>query len=147
MKVILLKKVNKLGEEGAVRDVAEGYARNFLIPKNLAKPATPELIAKAEKQKKTIVKKAERELKDMQKLASALDGQEIELAEKASASGKLYAAVSTAKIVKNLNKLANDDLDKKWVKSGAIKTLGEHEVVLALPHGLEARVKLVVREE
>lgn len=147
MKIILLKKVNKLGEEGQVRDVAEGYARNFLIPQNLAKPATPELIAQAEKQKKAKAKKAERELQDMQRLASALDGQEIELAEKASASGKLYAAVSTAKIVKNLKELVHDDLDKKWVKSGPIKTLGEHEVVLALPHGLEARIKVAVREE
>lgn len=142
MRVVLLKNVPKLGRAGEVKEVSMGYARNFLLAKNLATPATADILARLEKQGKTKAKAAEKDLKNVQGQASGLDGQEIELKEKASEQGKLYAGVTAAKIVKALG-TQGFKIDKKWVAlKEPIKEVGEHEVVLKMEHGLEVKIKV-----
>ena len=77
MKVILLQDIDKIGKKYEVKHVTDGHARNFLLPKGLAKPATEENLVWLETQKEEIRKKSEGELEETQKLASSLDGLEI----------------------------------------------------------------------
>jgi large subunit ribosomal protein L9 len=144
MKVILLQSVEGLGKEGEIKEVALGYARNFLIPRGLAEEATEDLIAQIEKRKEKEAKVAEMDLVKTEKLASQLDGQEIEITAKASEEGRLYAAVTPAKIASELKAKGFEiNVDQVLVPE-PIKELGEYEVTLNLPHGLEAKITLII---
>ena len=146
MRVILVKKVPELGERGDVKEVALGYARNFLIPRGLAKIATPESLVELELTKEKTANQAEADLTAAETLASKLEGEVIEIGAKASDEGTLYAAVSAAKVAGALN-AKGFKVEKDQVAVGHIKELGEHEVVIDLDHGLEARITLVVNAE
>lgn len=146
MKVILLKKVENLGEEGDVKEVALGHAQNFLIPQGLAKEATAEAIDELEAQKAKAAKEAEVDLEKIEELAAKLEGQIITISAKASDEGTLYAAVSPVKVATAL-KDKGFDVKKDQIQASEIKELGEHEVVLNLDHGLEARITLIINSE
>lgn len=146
MKVILLKNMPQLGEKGDVKEVATGHARNFLIPKGLAKPATSQALAELELNKVQTAKVAEADLAAAERLAGQLEGQVIEVAAKASDEGTLYAAISPAKVAGAL-KAKGFEVSKDQIAVGHLKELGEHEVVVDLDHGLEARITLVVNAE
>ncbi|OGY50363.1 MAG: 50S ribosomal protein L9 [Candidatus Buchananbacteria bacterium RIFCSPHIGHO2_02_FULL_56_16] len=146
MKVILLKNVPQLGEQGDVKEVAIGHARNFLIPRGLAKPATPQALAELELNKVQAAKTAEVDLATAEQLAGKLEGQIIEVTAKASDEGTLYGAISPAKVSSAL-KAKGFEVDKDQIAARHIKELGEHEVVVDLDHGLEARITLVVNAE
>ena len=146
MKVILLKDVKNLGDEGDVKEVALGYARNFLIPQGLAVEATPQAEAEAKAKKEKIAKEAEMNLKKAEELAAKLEGQTVEVTAKASEGGTLYGAVSEAKIAEALKK-KGFAVRKNQIKAEHIKEVGEHEITINLDHGLEAKVTLVINTE
>lgn len=146
MKVILLERVPKLGEQGEVKEVALGYARNFLIPKGLAEEATTEAIAEALARKEKMAKQAEMDLVMAEALVQKLEGQTIEISAKASEEGTLYAAISSSKVATALQ-VKGFDVKKDQIILEGIKELGEHEIVINLDHGLEARVTLIVNSE
>ena len=108
MKVILLKDIEKLGKKYEVKEVADGYARNFLIRRGLAKPATEKLIKWAEEQRKLAIEKAQEQLKKVQKLASQLDGQEVEFIVKFGKQGELFESITQMKIAKQLKEMGFD---------------------------------------
>ena len=147
MKVILLQDVEDLGKKGDVKNVADGYARNFLFPKNLAKLAIEEAIAELEKQKELEAQKAGEELKKIQELVSQIDGLEFEVLEKIDESGKLYGSINEVRIAKIL-KDKRFDIKKKQIKiPQPIKETGEYPITILFDHGLEAEIKLIVMEE
>jgi len=147
MKVILLRDVEKLGKRFDVKDVADGYARNFLLPKGLAKQATEAAIKQSEIEKKAAELAAEMDLKVAEEGVVALDGQEIEIKAKISEDGKLYGAITPVKLVKIL-KEKGFEIKKNQIKlSTPIKEVGEYDVALELSHGLEATIKIIVVEE
>ena len=146
MKVILLQNVRDLGEKGEVKEVALGYARNFLIPHGLVREATDDAVREIEAQKAKVSKEAELDLQKTESLAQKLDGQIIEVTAKASEEGTLYAAISAAKVVSAL-KSKGFEVRKEQLLLGHIKELGEHELVVNLDHGLEARITLVINPE
>ena len=146
MKVILLKDVKNLGLEGDIKDVAVGYARNFLIPNGLAEEATEEKIKEIQIQKEKKAKIAEDELEKTEQMVKKLEGQTIEISAKASEEGTLYAAVSPAKIASAL-KEKGFDIRSDQIKVSHIKELGEHEVLINLDHRLEARIDLIINSE
>lgn len=139
MKIILLKPVEKLGREGEIRDVALGYARNFLLPRGLADIATPELVAQVTRRREREVRAAEMDLQKTEQLAARLGGQEVTLTTKASPTGTLYAAVSGAKIAAALQ-ARGFAVTKDQIAAGHCKQIGEHEVVVSLPHRLECTI-------
>ncbi len=146
MKVILLKEISGLGRQGDVKEVASGYARNFLFPKGLAETATDEKIKEAEEKRAKNAKDAELDLIDTQKLVKKLEGQTVEISAKASDEGTLYAAVSPVKIAKALQQKGLE-VKKQQIKAEHIKELGEHEITVELNHGLEARITLIINSE
>lgn len=147
MKVILLKDIENIGKKGDIKNVANGYARNFLFPKNLAKIATKEAIEELEKQKELEEKKAEEELKATQEIVKKVDGLEIEMPVKVDEQGKLYGSINEVEISKILTD-KRFDIKKKQIKiPQPIKEIGEHQITILFDHNLEAEIKIIVTEE
>lgn len=142
MQVILLGDVRALGRKGAVVDVPEGYARNFLFPQHLAVEASQKsLRAKAETEaaQKSRVKKDE---KQERKLAEAIDGLEVVVVAKAD-KGTLYAAVGPKEIAAAL-KEQGYKVDPGFIETSPIKEVGTSEVTISFPSGFEAMVAVAV---
>lgn len=144
MKVILLKDVPGVGKKDEVKDVADGYARNFLLVKKSAKPATESALAQLEAEKEALVKKSEEQLKIQEELTAQLDGQEIEIIAKVDDQGKLYGSITAIKIAKALADKGFKVTKKNVKLVESIKEVGEYDVTLEMDHGLEAKIKIIV---
>ncbi len=147
MKVILIKDIENLGKKNEIKEVADGYARNFLFVEDLAKPATEEAMKNLEAEKKMQAVRAEADLKIEEEVASRLDGQEIEIPSKSDETGKLYGSITAAKIAKALKGKGFDIKSKQIKLAEPIKEVGEYDVALELSHGLEATIKAIIVEE
>lgn len=147
MKVILLKDVEKLGKKGEVKNVADGYARNFLIPNKMAVLASKSTLIKLEEENKIAAEKAEEELKLYQEIASQIDGLELEIPAKVVEEGKLFGKITAAKIAKALEE-KSFAIKKEQIKlEEPIKEIGEYEAAVEFPHNLETKIKIIVTEE
>ena len=145
MKVILLKDIEKLGRKYEVKEVKDGFARNFLIPKKLAKIATRENLRWLEDIKKSLQKKAEEELKKVQKLASELDGKELLIELKKGKKGQLFQSINRRFISEELKKIGFYIKKDQILLEEDIKEEGEFPVKIKLPHNLEVEIKLIVQ--
>ncbi|OQX01038.1 50S ribosomal protein L9 [Candidatus Parcubacteria bacterium A4] len=144
MKVILLQDIETLGKKLDTKEVKDGYARNFLIPKNLVKLATKKSLIWLETQKEIMAKVAEEELKETEKKVSAVDGQEITITTKVGKKEELFESVTTQKISEELKKIGIE-VDKKQIDlESPIKKLGEYQVKIKFGHNLEAEVKVII---
>lgn len=147
MRVILLKNVNKLGKAGDIREVAEGYGRNFLIPNGLAKLATSSEIVRLQAMDEEIAKKVEIAKKKMQKLAKNLSGVEIKIPAKVGGGGKLYGSISEDQIATAL-KRKGFEVEAGQIKlDKPIKAVGGYEIVVKLGGGMETKILVRVVEE
>lgn len=146
MKVVLMEDVEKLGKKGEVKEVSDGYARNFLIPQKKVNPATEKLTAWAKNEEAERIKNEEAELKAQQELAGKIDGQEFVIEAK-SEDGKLFGAVDEKEILKAIEK-QGFKIEKENIKiNKPIKELGQHQVDLKFKHGIEGKISIVVEEE
>ncbi len=144
MKVVLLQDVKGIGKADEIKEVAEGYARNFLFPKHLAVVALDKNLRELKEKKQREAKDAEHELQEQQSLADRLSGMDIVVKEKASEAGVLYAAVGQQRVHQELLK-RGIKIDKNQVENKTIKMAGENTFKIKLHHGLEANI--VVRVE
>jgi len=147
MKVILLKDVPKIGKRFDVKEVAEGHARNFLIARNLAKPATPEALEWLNMQKELLETKAEEDLKGMQELASSLDDLEVPLPVKVGEEGQLFESINAQKVADRLKELGYNVKKSQLKLEEPIREVGEFPVKIELDHNLEAEIRLIITEE
>jgi large subunit ribosomal protein L9 len=146
MKVVLLKDIENMGKEGEIKEVADGYARNFLLPKNLAELATPESMKKAETKKAKDVEESKMELEEAQKLAELLEGRELYIKVKEK-DGKLFGSVNEKTIAKTF-KDEGLKVDPSNIKlAEPIKEVGEYDVAINLDHGLEANIRVILVSE
>ena len=147
MKVILRKNYEKLGEIGDVVDVKNGFARNFLIPRQIAYTATPGNIKAFEEEKKQILKKEAKELEEAQKLAAELENVSISIPVKVGEEDKLFGTVTTQMIADSL-KEKGFEIDKRKIEiAEPIKALGIYSVNVKLHSKVHTAVKTwVVRE-
>ncbi|MFH1780980.1 MAG: 50S ribosomal protein L9 [Candidatus Nealsonbacteria bacterium] len=147
MKVILIQDIEKLGKKYDIKNVPDGYARNFLLPKNLVKPATEENMKWLEVQNEVLRQKSEEELKKVQNTASTLDGLEIILSMKIGEKDQLFEAITAQKIVEKLKEQGYEVKKTQIVLKEPIKEVGEFPVKIQLNHNLEAEIKLIIVEE
>jgi large subunit ribosomal protein L9 len=144
MKVILRSTIDNLGRPGDVKDVKIGYARNFLLPRKFAEPATPAALKYWEKGKEKRQLVIAAEVKTAKELAEKLAGVNLTFAVPASEEGKLFGSVGKADVIKSL-KAAGYEVPKNSIRlETAIKTTGEHEVELRLQPEVTAKVKVTV---
>ena len=147
MKVIFLQDVENVGKKNDIKNVADGYARNFLFPQKLAKLASKEVVEELEKKKKEEEKKAEENLKIAQEIVKKIDGQEFEIKEKVDEQGNLYGSVNEMKIKEAL-KGKGYKIKKTQIKiPQPIKEVGEHPITILFDHNLEAEIKILVTEQ
>jgi len=147
MKVLLCEDIKKLGWLGDVVEVAEGYARNYLLPQGLAKVATEGNIRAIAQEK---AKRAEQRLKErrrIEKAVEAVNGAEAVLAAKANEQGVLFGSVTEAMIAANLRAQGFEVADEVVRMPEHIKHLGTHEVGLRFAEELTATVRVVVVPE
>jgi len=145
MKVVLLKNVPGTGQKGDVKNVSDGYARNFLLKKGLAKRATANAVDQIRAQENKRAKQQKQALKDQQRAASALDGAEFVFKEKANEQGHMYAALSPSKLAKEIKKMYDIDVKAKQIMfSEPIKEIGNYTAKILLDHGLEAECSITV---
>ncbi|OGZ18869.1 MAG: 50S ribosomal protein L9, partial [Candidatus Nealsonbacteria bacterium RBG_13_42_11] len=138
MRVILLKDIEKLGKKFDVKEVKDGYARNFLIPKGLVQEATKEALIWLETQKEIQEKKAEEGLKKFQETASTLDDREVIISVKVGDDDQLFESINAQKISDKL-KEAGFEVKKTQIElAEPIKELGEFPVKIKFEHNLEA---------
>lgn len=147
MRVILLHDIDKVGKKYDVKEVADGYARNFLIPKGLARPATEEALKWLEAQKEIAAKKVEEELKKVQEMASAIDGQEIIIPVKVGEEGQLFESITSQKISEKLKEIGFEIRKNQIELPEPIRELGEFLLKIKFEHNLEAEIKVIVTEE
>lgn len=147
MKVILLKDVKEIGKKYEFKEVKAGYARNFLFPRGLAKPASPEVLKWLETQKEIEAKRAEEELKEVQDFASNIDGQEVVIPVKLGEEGQLFESINAQKIVEKLKEVRFEIKKSQILLAQPIKELGEFPVKVKLEHNLEAEIKVIVTEQ
>ena len=147
MKVILLKDVEKLGKRLEVKDVKKGYARNYLIPNDLARPANKETLEWLEIQKEIVQKKQESELKEIQAFVTKMDGRELNFSMKVGDKGQLFESLTVQKI-KDALKEEGFEVSKEQIQlKDPIKKLGEFSVKINFDHNLESVIKLIITEE
>jgi len=146
MQIILLQDVKNLGKKGELKNVAEGYARNFLFAKKLAATATKEAIERVETLRKKEKIAELGSLEKTKKLASELKDKLIEIKAKGK-EGKLFGSISTKDVVKELGTLGFDISEKSVIMPTHIKEIGEYEIKINLAQGIEAKIKLKVSKE
>jgi large subunit ribosomal protein L9 len=145
MKVILNQDVVGLGEEGDIKDVANGYARNYLLPKKLAVPHTREFLAQLEHKRAAIEKRKEGKRLEAASLKERLEAEEIHFSLPAGENGKLFGSVNNANVVTELEKKGYT-IEKKRIEipEHAIRSTGNYKIRIRLYDKEEAAVKVVV---
>ncbi|MEG0133938.1 50S ribosomal protein L9 [Clostridium sp.] len=144
MKVILLKDVKTLGKVGDVINASDGYARNFLFPKGLAKEATDNNMHILNNQKENERKQKLAELEAAQKLASELKGKEIKIIGKAGDNGKLFGAITSKDVAKKIKELYKVEIDKKKIVMDTIKIAGGYEIEVKLYPEVSTKMKVII---
>ena len=147
MKVILLKDIEKLGKKYEVKRVKNGYARNFLIPKGLAKPATKKALEWLKKRKEIEEKKAEEALKRVQDLASSVDGLEVVIPIKIGKKEQPFESITAQKISERLKDRGFDIKKTQIELEEPIKELGEFPIKIHFEHNLEAEIKVIITKK
>lgn len=147
MKVILLQDIEKLGKKYEIREVADGYARNYLFPQKLAKPATRENLRWARNQKELKRKKSEEELERIGRLASQIDGLEVEIGVKIGEKDQFFEKVNAQKIAKKLKELGYEIKRGQIELKEPIEELGEFPVKIKFEHNLESEIKVIITTE
>jgi len=147
MKVILLKDIKNLGRKLDVKHVSDGYARNFLVPRGLARLASQDALDELDEELRKREMLATEELEATQGAAEELDGLDVYISAKADEQGTVYGGVNAKAIQKALQEMGVT-IDTKAVKiEEPIKEVGEHRVTIELEHGIEAEIKLIVEAE
>ena len=145
MQVILLEKVQNLGNLGDVVKVKDGYARNFLIPTKAARRATEAAIKEFEAKRAELEKAAAEKLTAAQALAEKMNGRTVHITQKAGVDGRLFGSVTNHDIAEALTRI-DFKVAKAQVRmpTGPLKTVGEHTVTVVPHTDVVAEVKVVV---
>ncbi|HKV05716.1 MAG TPA: 50S ribosomal protein L9 [Candidatus Acidoferrales bacterium] len=147
MQIILQEDVEKLGTRGQVVEVAEGYARNFLLPRKLALEASAGNMKRLERMRATFAKKEATEKDAAQKLAELLAGVSLELVRKSGENDQLFGSVTSADISDALAAKGFTVDKRKVTLAEPIKIVGEFEIPIKLHREITATVKLAVKKE
>jgi len=147
MKVLLLKDVYNLGRAGEVKKVADGYGRNFLLPKKMAVLATPGMLKQVDRIRETAAKAREMANAEKAGLAEQLTNLELKFMAKAGESGKLFGSITQQMIVDAIREKLNVEIDRHQVESQPLRETGEHRVRVRLTFDLIPQVKVNVEAE
>jgi large subunit ribosomal protein L9 len=148
MRVILLDYVYKHGVAGEIINVADGFARNFLIPKGLAVQATPAELKRAAKLREQAAARRAALENRMNELAKMIDGVELIFGRRAATTGKLFGSVTTQEIADELMAKTGVDINRRRIAQQGVREVGTHDVVVRLGNEIAPVLKVtVVRDD
>ncbi len=148
MKVLFLKDVQNVGKTGEIKEVSDGYARNFLIPKKIAIVATQDVQEQFEAHKRTEKKKQAALEAEMRRLAASIEGKIISIKGKTGGGTKLYGSITSADIATRLSALAGTEIDKRKIEMPeAIRQVGTYEISVKFDRDIAPKIKVNVTGE
>jgi len=147
MKVILLEDIKSLGKKFDIKNVSDGYARNFLLPKKMVQIATPAALTKIKIQKESEEKNKAKQLDELKKIAKALENQELTFVLKVGDKDEVFGSINIDKIVETLNS-KGFKIEKHQIKLNApLKSLGEHLIEIKFDQEIETKIKVKIEAE
>ena len=148
MKVILLQDVKGLGKQNDLVNAKDGYAKNFLLKRNMAIEATPDNINIMKSRQKAVQNRMLTQNAEAQEVKERIDGKKVVIKTKAGENGKLYGSITSKDIAEEIKKQLNVEVDKKKIvlHDHHIKTLSINEVPVKLHSGIVAKLTVVVEE-
>ena len=148
MKVVLIDEAPGLGIAGDVREVKDGYARNFLIPKGLAVLATPQELARADARKKVEIERRTKLNLEMESVGEKLTEERLLIAVRVGPGGRLYGSVTAAEIAEAVNETMGVEIDRRSVQlAQPIRELGHHQTPVRLAPDVIPNVTITVYQE
>ena len=147
MKVILLQDVQGSGKKGDLVNVSDGYAKNFLFKRGLAKEANTKNMAELKAAQAAKDRQQQREIDAANKTASDIGGKTIKISAKAGQGGKLFGAVTAKEVADEVKRQLGVEIDRRRVTMDDIKSYGSYEADLKLYTGISAKIYVVVGEE
>jgi large subunit ribosomal protein L9 len=144
MKIILLKDVENLGKKGEIREVAPGYARNFLIPKGLAIFASKSALSAIKEQRKVQEKKSKALKEKAKEIKEKLEKSILKIKVKKGIKGKIFGSVTNKEIASAILKETGLKIDKKQIGETSIKEPGQHKIKVKLTEGTTVLIKLKI---
>lgn len=146
MRIILLENIKGLGQMGDIKEVKDGYARNFLIPKKMAILATKDALKKLDELKKKREESIKEELEKMKEIRERLKDFKLEIIVPADQTGTIYGSLSSKDISDELKKLGMD-VQPEYLKTGTIKKIGEYKILFEYSPEIKTEFALNVLEE
>lgn len=147
MEVLFLKDVKGTAKKGEIKNVNDGHARNFLIPRGLAREVTDSALREHEHQNMSKEKRLAEELAAAKALALKIESLTLNFAVKTGEGGKVFGSITAKDISDKLKKQHKLEVDKKNIDvDGGLKMLGTHSVNLKLYHGVDAKLKVILNE-
>lgn len=148
MKVVLLADVKGHGKKGDVVEASDGYARNFLFPKKLAKEATKEALNEVQSKNEAKAYHKEQEVLAAKETKAKLDGKSVTVKSKAGDNGKLFGKVTNQNVADAIKYQLHEVVDKRKVQlSDGLKTVGNHEVEVKIYPEITAKITVVIEAE
>lgn len=147
MKVVLLADVKGQGKKGQLCNVSDGYARNFLFPKNLAVEANAAAMSEMKSREEAQAHHKKEEQDAAMALCQRINGQRYTLTAKAGANGKLFGSVTSKEIAAEMKKNLGIDIDKKKITVSDIKAYGEYNAEIKLYNGISASFVVEVKPQ
>lgn len=145
MKVVLIEDVKGTGKAGDTKEVAGGYARNFLIPRKLALAATAGAVERLERQKSTAAHRAEKEVEEARALKTKLESLQVVLKVRSGKDGKLFGAVTNADVASALKQQYGITVDRRRIEfDEPVKALGPASSQVRLHHEVTAQIPLMI---
>lgn len=140
MKVLLKEDVDNLGYAGEVLQVADGYGRNFLLPRGMAVKASPGVLKQAQSWRDRAAVRLAELRREHEALALRINDTNLNFYARAGETGKLYGSITTADITDQLNETLGTDVDRRIVMGGPLRQLGEHRVTVRLSRDYQPHV-------
>ena len=145
MRVVFLEDVAGVAQGGDIKEVKNGFARNYLIPKNLAVPASHNALQRVERLKREAEETRLKTLTDMRALGEGLDGARVNVEMRAGAGGRLYGSVTNTIIAEELSRLTGRDIDRRIIQlTEPMRELGIFDVSVRVHAEVEAAIKVLV---
>ncbi len=148
MKVLFLKDVARVAHAGDIRDVKDGYGRNYLVPQGLAVIATKDTISRSEGLRKSAEERRLREAADWQEVANILGETPVEIEARSGPTGRLYGSITNTIVAAKLAEMTGREIDRRNVRfREPVRQTGEFNVPVRLHESVELEIKLVVKAE
>ncbi|OGO16579.1 MAG: 50S ribosomal protein L9 [Chloroflexi bacterium RBG_16_48_7] len=148
MKVVFLTDVSHKGRKGEIKDVADGYARNYLLPNKLAAVASSSAVKMLEIQNAADKNRHAKVMEEIDILVENIKGKELTFKAKAGGKDRIHGSITAANIAEQLSAQIGQEVDKKKIVIGEpLRQIGRHEVTVSFSKDKEAKITVVIEEE